>query len=86
MSSTATIIIAILSSGVVAALVSALMQKRNEKEQRIFNAKIEVIHIPELFRQINGKLKDKNPQNDAIPETYPLLRAIQYFVFYSRER
>ncbi|MBI2639974.1 MAG: hypothetical protein HYW90_03765 [Candidatus Sungbacteria bacterium] len=41
MNSTTTIIIAILSSGVVAALVSALMQKRNEKEQRIFNAKLE---------------------------------------------
>jgi len=41
MNSTNTIIIAILSSGAVAALVSALMQKRNEKEQRIFNAKLE---------------------------------------------
>ena len=41
MNSTLTIIIAILSSGAVAALVSALMQKRNEKEQRIFNAKLE---------------------------------------------
>ncbi|KKS24073.1 MAG: hypothetical protein A2736_02945 [Candidatus Yanofskybacteria bacterium RIFCSPHIGHO2_01_FULL_41_27] len=41
MNSITTIIIAILSSGVVAAVVSALMQKRNEKEQRIFNAKLE---------------------------------------------
>jgi len=41
MNPTITIIIAILSSGVVAAVVSALMQKRNEKEQRIFNAKLE---------------------------------------------
>lgn len=41
MSSATTIIIAILSSGFIAAIVSALMQKRNEKEQRIFNAKLE---------------------------------------------
>ena len=47
--------------------------------------KIEVIHIPKFFEQINSELKNKNPQNDAIPETYPLLRAIQYSVFYSRQ-
>lgn len=41
MNSTTTIIIAILSSGVIAAIISALMQKRNEKEQRIFNTKLE---------------------------------------------
>lgn len=41
MNSTTTIIIAILSSGVIAAIISAFMQKRNEKEQRIFNAKLE---------------------------------------------
>ena len=48
--------------------------------------KIEVVHIPEFLRQINVELKNKNPQNDAVPETYPLLRAIQYSAFYSRER
>ncbi len=36
-----TVIIAVLSSGFIAAIVSALIQKRNEKEQRIFNAKLE---------------------------------------------
>ena len=54
MNSTTTIIIAILSSGVVAALVSALMQKQNEKEQRIFNAKLDaykefVAHLESRF-------------------------------------
>src|SRR3989344_6713554 len=48
--------------------------------------KVEVIHIPEFFKKINGELKNKNPQNDAIPETYPLLRVIQYSAFYNRER
>lgn len=41
MNSITTIIIAVLSSGLIAAIVSAFMQKRNEKEQRIFNAKLE---------------------------------------------
>ena len=48
--------------------------------------KIEVIHIPKFFEQINTELKNKNPQNDAIPETYPLLRAAQYSAFYNKER
>jgi multidrug efflux pump subunit AcrB len=41
MNSITTIIISILSSSVVATVMSAFMQKRNEKEQRIFNAKLE---------------------------------------------
>ena len=48
--------------------------------------KVEVIHIPKFFEQINAELKNKNPQNDAIPETYPLLRAIQYSAFYNKEK
>ncbi len=44
--------------------------------------KIEVIHIPKFFESITAELKKKNPQNDAIPEIYPRLRAIQYAMFY----
>jgi len=44
---------------------------------------IDVIHIPRFFKQINAELKNRNPQNEAVPETYPLLRAIQYSVFYA---
>ncbi len=46
--------------------------------------KIEVIHIPMFLKQISAELKDKDPQRDAIPETYPLLRAIQYSAFYNK--
>lgn len=49
------------------------------------NINIEIIHIPKFFRDINTELRNKNPQSDAIPETYPLLRAIQYSVFYREE-
>ncbi|MEW5805588.1 MAG: hypothetical protein AB1721_02605 [Patescibacteria group bacterium] len=34
-------LIILLSSGVVAAVTAAVMQKRNEKESRLFNAKLE---------------------------------------------
>ncbi|HXF48462.1 MAG TPA: hypothetical protein VNL73_03420 [Verrucomicrobiae bacterium] len=47
---------------------------------------IEVLHIPEFLRQINSELRNKNPRNDVIPETYPLLRAIQHSAFYDRNR
>ena len=45
---------------------------------------IEVVNIPTFFKQINAELENKNPQKDAIPETYPLLRAVQYSVFYNK--
>jgi hypothetical protein len=41
MNTTLQFIITLLLSGIVAALVSAVMQKRNEKESRLFNAKLE---------------------------------------------
>lgn len=46
---------------------------------------IEVIHIPRFFQNIYAELRNKNPQNDAIPETYSLLRAIQYVAFYNKQ-
>lgn len=48
------------------------------------NIKTEIIHIPKLIQKINTGLLNKNPQNDAMPETYPLLRAIQYFVYFNK--
>ena len=41
MNTTLQFIITLLLSGVIAALVSAVMQKRSEKESRLFNAKLE---------------------------------------------
>lgn len=45
--------------------------------------KIEVIHIPEFLKTINENLKNKDPQKNAVPESYPLLRAMQYAIFYN---
>lgn len=41
MSPITSVVVTVLLSGVVAAIVSAFMQKHNEKEQRIFNARLE---------------------------------------------
>ena len=49
-----------------------------------FGDGIEIISIPDFIRKITQELQEKNPAQDAIPETYPLLRAIQYAMFYSR--
>lgn len=48
--------------------------------------KIEVVHIPKFFKQITTELKNRNPLKNVIPETYPLLRAIQYSAFYNKEK
>lgn len=48
------------------------------------NITIEVVHIPIFFQKIFTDLKNKNPQRDAIPEAFPLLRAMQYSSFYNR--
>lgn len=65
MNSITTIIIAVLSSGVIAAIVSTLMQKQNEKESRLFNAKLEAYkefaaHLESRFVSLtkNGKNLD----------------------------
>lgn len=41
MNTTLQFLVILLSSGVVAAITAATMQKRNEKESRLFNAKLE---------------------------------------------
>ena len=39
---------------------------------------IELITIPQMFKEITEKLKTKNPAKEAVPENYPLIRAIQF--------
>jgi len=48
-----------------------------------FGDSIDVILVPEYIREITDELKKKNPMQDAIPENYPLLRAIQFSAFYN---
>ncbi len=45
---------------------------------------IEIIPIPDFVKKITNELKVKNPMQEAIPESYLLLRAIQYSSFFNR--
>ena len=43
---------------------------------------IKVIIIPQFMRLICGELKQFSPSTRAVPECYPLLRAVQFTVHY----
>lgn len=47
---------------------------------------VEIILIPDFIEKITCELKDKSPMQDAIPESYPLLRAIQYSAFFNENK
>lgn len=46
--------------------------------------KIEVILIPDFAKTITKKLTETSMIKKAIPESYPLLRAIQFTAFYNK--
>jgi len=48
-----------------------------------FGKNITIKSIPEFINDINNELKKINPAAKAVPESYPLLRAIQHSAFYS---
>jgi len=50
-----------------------------------FGKSIEIKHIPAFLTEITEELKTKDPMKDAIPESYPLLRVVQYSAFYSNK-
>lgn len=63
MNATITILISVLSSGVIAVIVSAMIQKRHEKESRLFNAKLEaykdfIAHLESRFVSLIKEGKD----------------------------
>jgi Holliday junction resolvase-like predicted endonuclease len=41
---------------------------------------IQYISIPDFIQMISVEMRRKNPKNDIMPESYPLMRAIQYSV------
>jgi len=49
-----------------------------------FGSNINIILIPDFVKEITNELKKKSPMQDAIPESYPLLRAIQYSSFFNK--
>lgn len=47
---------------------------------------IELVLIPEIVKQITEEMKKTRPTEKAIPEGYPLLRAIQFAVWYGSNK
>jgi len=43
-----------------------------------FGSGIKVLSVPEFMREIAGRLRQMNPLREAVPEKYPLLRAVQF--------
>ena len=61
----------------------AIVGFTNPRTPLNFGKRVEIISIPNFIRQITKELREKNPAQDAISETYSLLRAIQYAMFYT---
>ena len=52
------------------------------KEKSPLGAGIELVLVPEFVRMICEELRSKDPLKQAIPESMPLLRSMQYAVRY----
>lgn len=46
-----------------------------------FDSDIEIRLIPEFITEIQDALKKKHPMREAVPEGYPILRALQFAAF-----
>lgn len=53
-------------------------------DQAQFGNDIEVIMVPDFIQKIAQELRKHTPLEKAVPESYPLLRAIQYAVNYGK--
>ena len=47
-----------------------------------FGCDIKVRKVPEVIKEIVSELKTKNPMQAIVPESYPLLRAMQFAAAY----
>ena len=53
-----------------------------QKSRVDFGSGVELVTIPEMIMRITEKIRRLRPAEAAIPEGYPLLRAIQFAVWY----
>ncbi|OEF98273.1 hypothetical protein [Desulfuribacillus alkaliarsenatis] len=58
--------------------IYSLNQSIDKKYLSNLDKNITVKSIPEVFKEISISLKDKSPRKEAVSETFPLLRAIQF--------
>ena len=50
---------------------------RSTKAKLDWGKDIEVVLVPDLIKQVAEKLRSLHPTKEAVPETYPVLRAMQ---------
>ena len=55
---------------------------RSTKADLNWGQDIEVVLIPDLMTQIAGKLRSQHPMQEAVPEGFPILRAVQTVLAY----
>jgi hypothetical protein len=55
---------------------------RKTLKQVDFGTDIQVTLVPDFIRELTQFLGHLNPMESAVPEGYPLLRAIQFAIFY----
>jgi hypothetical protein len=58
----------------------AIVSFRKPPENMTFGPSILILPIPELMDQIRSELRGIDPTRVVVPESYPLLRAIQFAV------
>ncbi len=61
----------------------AILGFNNRVHTLDFGKNVIIKSIPEFIIEINNELKIINPAKKSVPESYPLLRAIQHSIFYS---
>ncbi|MFB0557295.1 MAG: hypothetical protein ACETVW_05515 [Dehalococcoidia bacterium] len=55
---------------------------RSTKADLNWGQDIKVVLIPDLMSQIAGKLRSQHPMREAVPEGFPILRAVQTVLAY----
>jgi hypothetical protein len=59
---------------------------RKTLKQIDFGADVQVTLVPDFIRELTQFLGRLNPMQSAVPEGYPLLRAMQFAIFYGQEQ
>jgi hypothetical protein len=62
--------------------IAVVGYSRSTKIDLDWGKDIEVVLIPELMRQIAEKLRSQKPMQEAVPEGFPILRAVQTVLAY----
>jgi hypothetical protein len=62
----------------------AIVGYTHPKKQLDFGSDISFLLIPEFIKTISSDLRDINPLRKTISEVYPLLRAIQFAVYFGK--